>query len=66
MRKRYFIVYGFLIAMSVGSLFAYIKIQDGNIINILGNVFAGIITGLILSILSNIKNVGIRKKLSKN
>lgn len=56
MKKRYIITYLLLVLLSAIALILYIKIENENIQNIFGNISAGMITGLIIAILSNIKN----------
>lgn len=63
--KRYKIIFIIFSLLTIITLIAYCIVTNVDIKNILGNIFAGLITGIVMSILSNIKNKYIEEKMKK-
>lgn len=56
MKNKYILKYLIIIGLMILTLIAYFCFDYEEIKNLLGNIFAGLITGLIIAILTNIKN----------
>ncbi len=64
--KNYYIgIYGVLIIAMIISVLLYFNVTSGDIKNLIGNIFCGLFTGAIISIVSNIKEVYIYKNNKK-
>ena len=62
---RYKLTFIGIAVIAIGVLIVYTKICNEEVKNILGNIFAGLITGEIIAILSNLKNKYIYMKIQR-